>query len=178
MTKKETAQILSIIDSVYPNFKVKNIDDTLNAWYFVLGDHDYKQITEALKIYINTSQSGFAPSVSELIGMTHKTAALTQMTELEAWTLVRKAISRSTYYAQEEYDKLPETVQKAVGSPEQLRNWASSSIDSIETVVASNFQRTYRAMVKRQEQIEMLPADTRARLDSLQRLALEGVKNG
>lgn len=48
-----------------------------------------------------------------------------QLNELEAWSLVEKAIRNSIYNSQEEFSKLPPLVQKAVGSPNVLRLWAA-----------------------------------------------------
>lgn len=65
--------------------------------------------------------------------------------------MVRKAIANGIYGAETEYSKLPPLVQKAVGDPGQLRAWATSEAESLETVAQSNFMRCYRAELKRSE---------------------------
>lgn len=172
MTREETKRILMVIDATYTTFKVDNLSDVLDAWHFFLADHDYNEIAIALKTYVNTSGSTFAPSVSQLIAMTRKTEELGTMTELEAWSLVSKAICNSIYHAQEEFDKLPALAQKAVGSPEQLTSWAMGDDASLETVIASNFQRSYRAIIQREQTIRALPIEARQKLENLQRLAI------
>lgn len=173
MEREETKKILMIIDATYPNFKVENPVETIDAWHFFLQDYEYNDIALALKMFVNTSTKGFAPSVSELIAMIHRPEQLSQMSELEAWTLVRSAIGKANYYAAEEFEKLPPLVQQAVGSPSQLRNWAMGDIDTIETVVASNFQRTYRSKLATKMEMDKLPAEVRNRIESLQQKALE-----
>ena len=67
--------------------------------------------------------------------------------EQEAWDLVTRAAARSTYYAQEEFDKLPLPVQRTLGSPATL--WSSAAVDvsQLQTVIASHFKRDYRAVL-------------------------------
>jgi hypothetical protein len=81
---------------------------------------------------------------------------------MQAWALVSKALKNGTYGAQEEFDKLPPTVQKAVGSPSQLRNWAVTDEESIENVIQSNFMRTYRVICQREKEISKMPTDIKA----------------
>lgn len=175
MNRDEAKKIVMIIASTYPNFKPNNMSMIVDSWHFFLTDYDYNDIAIALKTYVNTSGSGFAPSVDQLIAMTKKPKELTELTEAEAWDLVSKAIRNSAYHAEEEYDKLPSSVQRAIGSASQLRSWAIGDESSLETVVASNFQRSYRSMVSRQRDLESLPAEARARLESFQLKAL-GIK--
>lgn len=162
MTREETQMILAVIDVTYPNFKIENKTATVDAWYYMLSEYDYNAINIALKAYVTTSGTSFAPSVSQLIAMAHKKDEYSEMNEMEAWDIVNKAIRRSSYYAQEEYDKLPEIIQRCVGSPSQLRSWSQTSEDTIDTVVASNFQRTYRGMINRQREYTRLPMEAKA----------------
>lgn len=165
MTKDETRKILLIIDATYSNFKVDNPDFTVDAWHFLLEDYSYEQISIALKTFINTSGSAFAPSVAELIAMTRKPVELTQMDEVTAWTQVRKAIKRGLYYSEEEFNKLSPEVQKAVGAPAQIREWAQLPSDEIETVIQSNFRRRFDTMQKRELEIQALPTEVRQAIE-------------
>lgn len=159
MTRDETKKILMILDASYPNFKTDDIVTQVDAWNLILGDFDYKDIEMAVKTYIVTSGSAFAPSVSEIIAMVRKPSELTQMDEVTAWRLVRKAIGRGIYYSREEYEKLPEEVQQAVGDPEQIRQWAMLESSEIDTVIQSNFKRRFETMQKRRLEIEAMPAE-------------------
>lgn len=85
---------------------------------------------------------------------------------MEAWMLVSKALRNGYYGAVEEFNKLPPLVQKAVGSPDNLRNWALTDINSIENVVQSNFMRTYRTVVNRAKEYQKMPKDIKALIES------------
>ena len=84
-----------------------------------------------------------------------------------------RALRRSIYYAQEEYDKLPETVQKAVGGPEMLRRWAEADMQSIESVIQSHFVRTYRQEIARSRERRKVPQDTLEGLEQSDNKLLE-----
>ena len=75
--------------------------------------------------------------------------------------LVQKAIRNSTYHADEEFAKLPETVQKAVSNPRQLQEWAMmENIDGRAwNVMQSNFMRTYRFEIEKQKNMKKLSSD-------------------
>ena len=79
------------------------------------------------------------------------------MTEMEAWNLVVKAASNGFYGAKEEFAKLPRDVQEIVGSPAQLREWSQMDSDEFNTVLASNFQRSYRARAESRKVYGRLP---------------------
>ena len=80
---------------------------------------------------------------------------------MEAWALVSRAIRNGYYGAEKEFEKLPPLVQKAVGTPGQLRNWSQTDMESIENVVQSNFMRTYRTVVKSSQEIARMPENIR-----------------
>lgn len=172
MTRDEVAKILAVISTAYPNFKVENKSTTVDTWHFLLSEHSYTDISIALKTFINTSNSPFAPSVAELIGMTHKPAELAQMSDSEAWTMVRRAISRGNYYAEDDFAKFPPAVQKVVGSPSQLRLWAQDT-EFNEGVESSNFYKRYNTEIKRENEMSWMPSEARAKLQSIQQMLLE-----
>ena len=89
------------------------------------------------------------------------------MSELEAWGLVRRAVQNGIYGAQKEFDALPPVVQQCVGSPSQLKEWALLDEDVVASVVASNFQRSYRARAAQAKEFLALPADVRSAMQQL-----------
>ena len=162
MTRDETKKILEIIDCSYPNWKPSKPKETLEVWHMMLQEYNYNDIARALKAYITTDASGFAPSIGQLINNMSITDRLTGMNELEAWDLVSRALRDGTYHAEERFAELPELVQRCVGSPSQLRNWGQSDIKSVETVIQSNFMRTYKEMSARQNTINALPQEMKS----------------
>jgi len=166
MTRDETKQILMRIQSTFPNWKPQSdLRFVVETWHEYLCDYGYEQIRAALKAFTMTDSSGFAPTVGQLIEIMDRLGNSEELSEMEAWSLVSKALRRSIYYADSEYDKLPETVKKAVGSPEMLRSWAETDMKSIENVIQSNFMRTYRQEVTRAREMRKIPASVRTLLE-------------
>lgn len=168
MDREETKKIIRIMCASYPNYKPADISETIDVWASMLSDYSYEHIAVALKSYIATDTSGFAPSIGQLIQKANSLVEKDgEMNEIEAWTLVSKALGNGYYGAEKEFEKLPPIVQKTVGRPEQLRMWATTDNKSIETVVASNFMRTYKAEVKRAEEYARLPEDVKALMQKM-----------
>ena len=169
MTREETKKIIRIMCDSYPNYKPANISETVDVWTAMLDGFTYQQISYALKAFILSDTSGFAPSIGQLVQLIRKADESNSegLTELEAWNMVSKAIRNGTYHAQEEFDKLPALVQKAVGDPGQLRNWAMTDLDSVETVAQSNFLRTYRGLAKREQELQAIPENVRKLMASI-----------
>lgn len=162
MQEQEIKKIIAVMINAYPNYKPENMRLTVELWDDMLKDYTYQQAATALKVYIATDISGFAPSIGQLIAKIHDISDKPQLTEMEAWALVSKALRNGYYGAEKEFEKLPPIVQKAVGSPANLHNWATTDIGSVENVIQSNFMRTYRMVTKRQEELCKIPEQVRA----------------
>ena len=156
MTREEVVKIIRIITSSYPNWKPENMSFTVDTWNSMLSDYTYKEISLALKTYITTDSSGFAPSIGQLISKLQTIAGQNELNEMDACSTVSKALRNGYYGAEEEFAKLLIIVQKAVGNPSQLRNWSQTNQESIENVVQSNFIRTYRAEVKKESEYKRM----------------------
>lgn len=177
MDREETKKIIRIICASYPNYKPADISETIDVWSNMLSEYSYEHIAVALKSYIATDTSGFAPSVGKLIQKANSLVGNGELNEIEAWTLVRKALRHDYEQAEKEFNKLPEMVQKAVGNPYQLCLWATSDIKSVETVIASNFMKTYKTEVQRAEEYARLPEDVKAimqKMLTLNRIDIKG----
>lgn len=161
MTRDETINILMSIQAAYPSFRVPDKTVAVNTWYSLLGEYEYGQVSAALKKYIQTNKSSFAPSIGQIIDEISDIYSKNEENEMEAWVLVQKAIRNSTYHADEEFDKLPEIVQKAVSHPRQLQEWAMmENIDGRAwNVMQSNFMRTYRAEIEKEKNMRKLSPD-------------------
>jgi hypothetical protein len=166
MTRDETKRIIQIMCATYPNWKPADLSNTVDAWHLMLEDYPYNQIAIALKAYVTSDASGFAPSVGQLIAKLNTITSTNEPSELEAWSMVSKALRNGYYGAEEEFSKLPELVQKAVGNPSNLRQWSQTDVDSIENVIQSNFLRTYRNVVKRAEEVQKMPSDIKAMIQA------------
>lgn len=167
MTRDETIKLLMVIQSAYPNFKPPDKTVAVDTWYTMLKDMDYNVVQMGLRAYITSDTSGFAPSIGQLINTIYLTQNPQELNEMEAWALVSKALRNGYYGAVEEFDNLPPLVQKAVGTPDNLRNWSQTDMESVENVIQSNFMRSYRAVVKREEEIKKMPADVRTLIENV-----------
>ena len=148
-----------MVDS-YPNYKPNDISETVDVWNMMLSDYDYNLVAMALKAYILSDTSGFAPSIGQLVAKIQTLTKPQELNEMDAWSLVSKAIRNSGYNSIEEFAKLPPLVQKAVGLPDQLRIWALDE-NYNEQVVGSNFMRCYRTELARHEELSKMPENVR-----------------
>lgn len=166
MTREETVKIIRIICGSFPNFKPSDLSETVDIWNMMLDEYRYNQIAGALKSYILADSTGFAPSIGQLIAKVKTIEEPAQLNESEAWGLVSKAIRNGYYGAVEEFSKLPPLVQKAVGTPDNLRNWSQTNLESVETVIQSNFLRAYRAEAQRAAEISKMPSDIKTMIEN------------
>ena len=153
MTREETKELLMMIKAIYPNFSIKpeEMTATINAWHLMLSEYPIEGINAALQIYVKTNNTGFAPSVSQIIGCMHKPSEVEQLSEGEAWNMVKRAIQDSAYHSKERFNELPPIIQRCVGSANMLFQWGQTDSDTVNTVIMSNFQRTYRAVLSKQD---------------------------
>ena len=87
-----------------------------------------------------------------------------ELSEGEAWALIAKALRNSSYNSEKEFEALPENLQRLVGHPSQLREWASMDTETVQSVVQSNFMRSYRARQESERKMQAMPSDVRAKL--------------
>ena len=165
MTTRETAMILATLRAAYPSFyRDMSHDDvtaTASLWHGLFADEDYTVVSAAVQALIKTRTNTYPPVPGEVTEQIHKLTHPDELSAQDAWALVKQAASRGLYNAQEEYDRLPPSVQHAVGSPAQLRAWAETDPSTFETVVASNFRRAYEARRASDRELEALPSGAR-----------------
>ena len=165
LTREETVKIIRIMVDSYPNYKPNNISETVDVWQMMLSDYDYNLVAMALKAYILSDTSGFAPSIGQLVAKIQTISQPQELDGMAAWGLVSKALRNGTYGAVEEFNKLPPLVKQAVGMPDNLKNWATSDYQTIETVIQSNFLRTYETVVKRANEINRMPDNIKSLIE-------------
>lgn len=170
MTRDETIKILMIIQAAYPNYKPPDKTVAVNVWSEMLSDISYEQVSVAVKAYIQTDTSGFAPSIGNIREKVQFIfSEEDDLNESAAWEIVWRAICNSGYHAEEEYNKLPPIVQRAVGSPRQLREWGlMENIDGKSIVVLqSNFQRVFRIEKEREKERKKLSQNIVRLMDTI-----------
>lgn len=163
MTEVETGKLIAVIAEVYPRFlDGRNVPSTVTIWQKVFANESYREVEAAFFAFVSTDEKGFPPApgaLRALLGRLQQPEG--EMTETEAWGLVQKATRNSIYNSEKEFAALPEEIQRCVGSAATLREWAIMDSDTLNTVVASNFMRGYKARAGHVREMQKLPPAVR-----------------
>ena len=152
----DIAKCIAIIKTAYPNYKIENREVLFDLWMHSFDDMEPGEVAAGIDAYIRADRSGFAPSIGQIRAAVRSINRPQQLTEGQAWNMVYQALCNSNYHANEEFNKLPPDVRRAVGGPDQLREWAAMDFDGI-TVAESNFKRAYRGVADADRKNELLP---------------------
>ena len=160
--REETKAILKVLKAAYPHFykdqTVEELTNVLNLWSMMFAEEPAKLVTEAVKALLTTLV--YPPAIADVKSKILLLSRPPDMTEQESWNLVIKAIKSANYYAQENFDNLPPILQRLVGSPNQLREWAQMEPKPLE-VASSNFMRSYTMRVKQEREYQVLPSSNK-----------------
>lgn len=171
MNVKDVKGILAILQAEYPASYARIDDQQMmakaNLWAEIFENVPAKLVYAAVKAIISGESREFAPSAGEIKNKIYDLTEPSALSETEAWALVSKAIRNGIYGYQTEFEKLPPTVQAAVGRPEQLKEWAVMDETEVQSVVASNFMRGYKTVQKRERETAMIPDAVRDLLKSV-----------
>lgn len=164
MTVEESGAVMDVLTVAYPSFYARQTDDekytAAQLWAGMFESYPVKLVLGAVKAFIATDAKGFPPSIGAIMEKVRKITEPEEMTEVEAWSLVSKALRNSIYGSKEEFAKLPPEIQSVLGDPSTLRAWAMDDSYN-ESVVSSNFMRSYRARAASVREFKALPADVR-----------------
>ena len=177
MNTSEAGKVLYTLKAAFPN-SYKNMENGLSKsivelWAASFDDIPFQKVYDAVLGWISTEDHGFPPSIGQVKNMLAKLNGPKELTEGEAWGTVRKALKNSLYSSIDEFNALPEVVRYAVGSPEMLKSWSQVPLDELETVIQSNFMRTFRAKSTNLKEIKLLPQAVREKMDQV---TLEGME--
>lgn len=165
MTYDETLAIMAVLKAAYPAYyrdmKRSEAEGIVSLWTEMFRDEPANLVAAAVKSYIASDAKGFPPHIGAIKDAILKLREPKTMTEQEAWMAVKNATRNGLYGSAEEFRKLPPVCQKLVGSPSQLREWAMMDSDTLQSVVASNFMRSYKIMEAREREVKTLPSDIR-----------------
>lgn len=169
MTRYEAAVLMATLRAAYPQYYARQTaEDSESAvalWAMMFEDDRAEEVAAAVKAFIATDVKGLPPSIGQIkakLDTLRAEASGGELTAQEAWTLVQKAVRRSYYNAQEEFDKLPDTVRAVVGGPSMLRDWSVMDVETLSSVVSSNFQRGYTARAAHVTEMRKLPGSVKA----------------
>lgn len=177
MTFTEMSDVLAIIGAVYPRFYANlnenDVKAMTNVWLGFFANDDASLVSDAVKTFIANDTKGFPPVVGQIrekLDVINQAVHGFELTPQNAWGLVKRAMKDSAYHSAERFSELPDVVQEVVGSPSQLHDWAISDDGASESVIASNFQRSYAARAAVHREIRRMPGDVWARIESEKQL--------
>ena len=160
MDRTQTIKILAVLKSAYPhafqNMTKTDGEAMLNLWMAMFTEESYEEVNAAIGALISTRTVGYTPAIGEVKEQIRK---LHHHSDLES-----RACRNGSYHSIEEFNKLPPDVQRTVGSPEQLKQWAGMDADVVESVVASNFKKAFRVQAERAAEISKLPPQIRQQM--------------
>lgn len=165
MNLKETAEVLAVLHAVYPKTIVQTdnaLRAQMNVWKEILADEPVSVVMAAAKAFIATDTRGFMPvpgQIKEQIAVMKNHA---EITEQEAWDMVMVALRNSAYNSQQEYAKLPDEIRRAIGSHNMLKSWASVGYNELQTIIASQFKNSYKAIVAKKKAMDKIPENIKS----------------
>lgn len=177
MNKFETIGIMAILKEAYPMYYRDKTKEELNVsvslWTEMFADDDINLVKAAVKSYIANDTKGYPPVIGQIKNSLYKLSEPEQMSEVEAWGLVSKAVRNAYYNSVDEFNKLPPIIQKTIGSADRLREWSQLDIQTVQSVVSSNFMRSYKAKSQTEQEYKKLPSDIKQLLNNTT-LQIEG----
>ena len=172
MTRDESTKICYVIQQAYPeqyrDFDRQATETMIDLWAMMLEGYSYEQANAGLRMFMRSDIKGFPPKPGQVIHQIEKLKPQdeSQMTEAQAWAVIYKAITNSSYNAQEEFDRLPDVLKRAAGSPTNLREWAMMDEESL-SVIESNVMRSYRAAAKTAQEEKLIPESIRVMIGTM-----------
>ena len=171
MNRNETIKIMAVLKGAYPSYykdlKKDEAENTIGLWQEMFAEDTYSAVAMAVKSFIATDTKGFPPVIGVIKDWIIKLTTPNEMSEMEAWGLITKALKNSIYGYQEEYAKLPPLLQQIIGSADVLKEWAIIDTSNLQTVIQSNFMRSYKAKAKSAKEYLALPSEIKIMTDKL-----------
>lgn len=163
MVKEEWKEGVAILKSAYTSQSFLPDALSWNVWLEGLKDLPYEVVKASIVVYMQTNH--FPPAISDLREIASRfMPEKKELTDMEAWSLVSKAVSNSAYNAEREFEKLPESVQKAVGGIRTLQEWSQLEETIFSSVAQSQFLKAYRGIQTREKEAARLSLSMRQAL--------------
>lgn len=168
MSRKEIIDILGILKVAYPRFYANMTKDeaekTINLWCEMFKNDVPELVAIAVKKLIIELQ--YPPTIADIKSTMYKLVDKTE-DNTDLWNRFLKALKNSGYNSKTEFEKLPEIVQRFVGSPERLRDYAMMDLNTVNTVVKGQFLKQIDSLKVKQKENLMLPRETKDIIEAL-----------
>lgn len=174
MTNREVQIILSMIETNWQKFPNQEAAEYL--WSEEFKDDPFELVRTAVKNLISSDTGEFRPTIGKVRRKMHDIVYGRPISETEAWQLVRDSFHEAQTDpenlggARSAWKKLPEDIQKLV-SPRQLLEWGWMDTAQLDSVIQSNFLRSYRDVRDRKYERESLPKATTEMINAIRQTA-------
>lgn len=173
MEREEFKVLVKAMKAVYANPTFIPDQDAFNVWYELLRDIPYKLAEIAIQKHMLTEK--FPPTIADIRTKATEITEIDEISDLAAWSMVYKAICNSGYNSVQEFEKLPPIVQKAVGNPANLREWALMDEKMISSVRA-RFIDSFKIVERRMKEDAKLPSHIKALIDGMRQEKAETIE--
>ena len=165
MTEQQTVSILSSLRVAYPyfyrNITPNDIALTVRAWQEVFQNEPFELVEIAVKNLLET-HTDYPPNIGHIKQkMREITATATdEPTNEDLWLKLKRAAENGLYGAKEEFEKLPPILQRFLGSPGQLRDYAMMDSERFNTVTKGQFLKQIEVERERERYRKSIPPAT------------------
>lgn len=165
MTNDEFKIIVKGLKSAYPSPNFLPDDYSVQLWYKMLGDLDYKTVQAAVYKYICSNK--FPPTIAD---MRDKCLAL-QISEpndwLSAWSLVLKCIDRFGIYQGDRALKRIGQNDPIAKSVVERMGWRNLCMTETPSIERASFRQCYETIQKREIENAKLPSALREKIQKM-----------
>lgn len=165
-TKQEVIKLLTTVEVAFPGY-FQNIDGRkLSAmaalWAEMFKETDPRELAYAVKSYIANDRTGFPPSIGQ-VNEIIQSARGGEITEVEAWQMVKRAIRKAGAgmdEAKAAWDELPADVRAPI-TPGDLVEWGYINSDTLNSVTCAAYRKSFTAKQQRSREVAALPQTVR-----------------
>lgn len=171
MNEKQVLMILSILKANYgfwaKGLTQQDIDALVMLWLKQFEDYNANVVANAIQSIIASDTSDYPPNIAKIKQMCNTILNGNRLTEQEAWGYIKRALPNASVQAKYDWERFPKEV-KELCTPKDLVDWALNyTEDKIDTVISSNFMRSYRAKVAQNQQQDLLPNSVKVAISGI-----------
>ena len=121
MNRAETLAIMSVMKAAYPAFyremSARDAEAAVSLWCEMFADDPAHIVAMAVKSHIASDRKGYPPNIGSIKEAIRKLTRPDEMSDMEAWGCVSRALRNGIYGYAEEFKKLPPVIRRIVGTP-------------------------------------------------------------
>lgn len=141
MNRQETARIIAILRTIWPD--IPATDDTVTAWSWAFERESYSAVEDAVKRYMRTGT--FAPKPAELLALIAQQRVGPDLIPERAWTEVLAEVKRVGHYRASERQFSHPLIAEAVDAI----GWRDICLSESPDIVRAQFTKALRALMDR-----------------------------